>query len=334
MSCPHHTSHNHHPTRHVTPYVTSVEHNCFEPLFSTTITSPTSTHTPVTAREESMTPQQKEDDWFKIPDPIPLSPLTFSTEQEDESHDSSEPVYSQLRKSCDEESVSTDIDHVPSPSSIEGRGSGGDSPQSYLEVEPMSSFPLQSVRSEDPLWYRQRDSTSVEVDPLPYETAIKSPIRSHHTDNGSPQATKQRSLSDDWLTHQRVSNHSSSTSSPATQRPPNLVTRPLPNPLDQSGLENSVTILTKSTTSPHKEVRFKPSSPKKPSAGRTQSLNPPHTHPRARHRLSDLGTPPSSQLSSTIPFSLQVQVGHVTGSGQYHKDGPSSAKEGDNEVIR
>lgn len=160
-----------------------------------TLTSIT-THTPPT-------PKSKQDaDWFKIPSPIPLPPLTSSSDHEDESYDYGamsrdrtdrscdqvEPVYAQVLKSCNHRS--TDIDHIPSPSETdvcqERRGitgdfsvdqrdgdspiDRGDSPASYIEAEPTS---LHVIRKEDPLWYRQRDSLLLETDPLPYETAVQ-----------------------------------------------------------------------------------------------------------------------------------------------------------------
>ena len=265
-----------------------------------TMTLPNPLFTPHT----QSTPKTKTDDvdWFKIPDPIPLSPLTFSSEHEDKLLDRGEPIYSQILKPCVSK-ASTDIDHVPSPSLTEvyqeGRGmredspnTRGDSPTSYLEAEPIS---LQRVRREDPLWYRQRDSASVEVDPLPYETAVQAT---------TPTIAKQRFEATKLVSR-------SGESSPASQRP----TPPSQSPqLSLASHSSHKSSRTTATNSP----QFIPSSRKRSAAGNESLL----LHPRLSDLTSDL-TSLTTTLSG-LPSALQV---HIAG-GQYHADGPSpSAKE-------
>ena len=254
--------------RHRTPYTTTL---------------PTLT----THSQSSLKTNEDVVDWFKIPDPIPLSPLTLSSEHEDELLDKGEPIYSQILKPC----ASKDIDQVPSPSLTEvyqdGRGSigdspngRGDSPASYLEAEPIS---LQGIRREDPLWYRQRDSASVEVDPLPYETAVQA--------TATPTIAKQRS--------EATKGVRSGESSPASQ---------LPTPPSQSPQLSLV------SHSSHK------SSPPQSSRKRSAVFNESLLHPR----LSDL-TSPSTVLVSGLPSSLQLS--HIAGGQYHADGPSPSAKE-------
>ncbi len=271
----------------------------------------------------SATPKTPQDNWFKVPDPIPLPPLTSSSDNEEESCDyrgiscdQTEPVYAQVLKSC--ENRLTDISNVPpSPSPTEayreGRGNGGnapdeqgdspahkrgDSPASYIEAEPMSL--LRGVREEDPLWYRQRDSLLLEIDPLPYETAVQS--------NSESSVANQLSSRCSPLSTPRMPLTPPTPSTPLTLRTPPLT--PLTPPTPSTPLTLRTPPLTPLT------LRTPPLTPSTP-------LTPPTPH-----------TPSSYCKSSGAGcYAVHPRVSQLTPvADKYHADGPSSVKE--NKVFK
>ena len=110
------------------------------------------------------TTSQQQQPWFIIPEATPLSPLTYGSDA-DISSDFSE-----------RDSPTGDGDNISATlSDLYRQARGQESPESYLErPEKQPSSPR---GTEDPLWYRQRDSISqFEVLPMPYETAVKPPL--------------------------------------------------------------------------------------------------------------------------------------------------------------
>ena len=179
--------------------------------------TPTSTLIQITHSDEHLKPHthvrrsgtlgSEPQPWYSIPEPIPLSPLTCGSDadsefspdtenreveeqqgggenreedrrQEDEEREEGEREEGEREEGEREVQDGEKGEENASPSLSElYQRTRGSSPESYLEYSHEEQAPSTPKETEDPLWYRPRDSGCQfdEVVPMPYETAVKPP---------------------------------------------------------------------------------------------------------------------------------------------------------------
>lgn len=301
--------------------------------------------------------------WFSIPEPTPLSPLTcgsdadseFSPDTESrevEEQEGGEGMEEDGREE-EEEEKEEDVQNgegeenaSPNLSELYQR-TRGSSPESYLEYSREEQPPPPPQETEDPLWYRPRDSGQFdEVVPMPYETVVKPPPSPQHSAKWIEQELEE---TDANVLQTLASPRHSGVNYNSLQSPPTSPRGVVP----PEQLYRVVGRKPHGTGSPQKQH----ASFQRPPMSRTVSDNLPYSHSPQEHvtrRASETSnrtephslasTGPSSSLQSHAASSLQqssLPQGHSKSSdqqsgtmnGSYHSNGPSV--EGNlNQVIR